>query len=535
MGYPLKQFRFLHGVFALGFLAACAQPTHSKQLAIVVGINEYQHTGSGNLRTLRGAVNDAELLKSTLRGLGVDLPDSRVLLDENATVSRFQSAWEEALAEAQPGDRIIVTFAGHGGQEPDQDGDEEDKRDETLLFHEFDPRRQGTGRISDDELYALFNKAKAYRILFVADTCHSGSMTRGVVGRSLLPSRDGGGILEDYQVDLSPTSTDAASGGEREVLEHVTYLNATNKDFLKITEIIPPGQDKAHGALSWAFAEAMAGGADYDRNKIVSRAELADYLGKKVKVLSDSRQVPTLQPRSNEEPALALAGGAESQTPSIFPVVTNEAPLPVKVEGGQPPAGLDNIKLSADAFRVRFEIGKATARVFNTSGDQVGEIPAKDLGAWKRIVAKYRLMGALDERFKTGEKPVKITLKQGDGLHRVKDRLNFSFDPQSDRRHFLLFDLAGTGELQFLYPLAEQGDSPALAEIPYTLPLDVTPPLGEDDLVGVFCKQPQSAAVALLASYNGKTPPEPGVLLKALAGECQVGRYGFFTTEMKVP
>lgn len=536
-----KPFSARLGALALGVLAACAEPAYTtpaapgraQQWAIVVGINHYQHKGSGKLKTLRGAVNDAELLKTTLRGLGVDLPDSRVLLDGNATVERFQSAWREVLGKAQPGDRIIVTFAGHGGQIPDQNGDEEDKKDETLIFQEFNPAKPSAGRISDDELYDLFNKAKAYRILFVADTCHSGGMTRSVSG-SLLPSRDGGaleGALEGYTADLSPISVEPDSGAEREVLEHVTYLNATDKDYLKIREIIPAGQNKVHGALSWAFAEAMTGGADYDRNKIVSRAELADYLGKRVPLLSDTHQVPQLLPRSGDEVAMALSGGSEPQALWTSNPALDQSPLPVKVEGGHAPAGLENISISAEGFRLRFEVGKDSAKVFNAAGDQVVEIPADDVGAWKRVIAKYRLMGAMDGRFKTGGKPVKITLQEGNGLHRLKERLNFSFDPESDRRYFLLFDLAGTGVLQFLYPLAKEGDAPALAKLPYSLPLDVSPPTGEDDLVGIFCQQPQPDAVALLASYDGKTPPEPGLFLKSLVGDCQIGRYAFFTAQ----
>ncbi|WP_069471684.1 hypothetical protein [Candidatus Marithrix sp. Canyon 246] len=36
--------------------------------------------------------------------------------------------------------------------------------------------------------------------------------------------------------------------------------------------------NKAHGALSWYFAKALAGEADADNNKRLSRLELEEYL-----------------------------------------------------------------------------------------------------------------------------------------------------------------------------------------------------------------------------------------------------------------
>jgi hypothetical protein len=160
------------------------------------------------------------------------------------------------------------------------------------------------------------------------------------------------------------------------------------------------------------------------------------------------------------------------------------------------------------------------------------EFAAKDVAAWQKIVDKYRLLLALDADYNTNANPVKISLDKGNGLHRIGEHLQFSFDPNSERRYLLLFDLAGSGELQFLYPLREQNDKPALDNIPYTLALDVLPPTGEDDLVAVFCEQAQDEARSLLNQHNGKNPPDPEALLKTLdSNTCQIGRYAFFTGE----
>jgi len=122
------------------------------QHALVIGIDQYQHP---DINTLKGAVNDAKLLRDALRQAGVKLPNDRVLLNKKATRNAFLKAWRNMLKKAQPGDTLILTFAGHGGQEPDKaPRGEKDGKDENLIFHDFD----GTigGRLTDDELYGLF-------------------------------------------------------------------------------------------------------------------------------------------------------------------------------------------------------------------------------------------------------------------------------------------------------------------------------------------------------------------------------------------
>lgn len=69
------------------------------------------------------------------------------------------------------GDLFFLTYSGHGGQVPDLNGDEADKKDETWCL--FD------GQLIDDELYLELSKFKAgVRILVLSDSCHSGSVTR---------------------------------------------------------------------------------------------------------------------------------------------------------------------------------------------------------------------------------------------------------------------------------------------------------------------------------------------------------------------
>lgn len=141
------------------------------QHALVVGINQYQR----RLLNLKGAVNDAKLLRDTLRRSPVQLPDKRVLLDARATRSAFIQAWQDMVKQAKPGDTLILTYAGNSQQQQDTAPlDEKDNKDEILIFHDFNPKHPTQGRITDDELYSLFKQANEYKILFIVDGCDWG-------------------------------------------------------------------------------------------------------------------------------------------------------------------------------------------------------------------------------------------------------------------------------------------------------------------------------------------------------------------------
>lgn len=508
-------------------------PTDSKQLALVVGINEYKHAKAAHLKTLQGAVNDARLLAESLRALGVNLPDSRILINEQATVEHFKTAWEDLLKQARPGDRIILTFAGHGGQElefapPYDEKDiavgKEHGKDETLMFYDFDPEHPYRGRLSDDELYSLLEKASAYPITIVADSCHSGGLTRAVFSTTVLPDR---GSVDDYEPNPPPGDYVAPTSADNEALEHVTFLSGTESEALQIREILAP-DGKPHGALSWVFAEAIHGKADQNNDTLVSRREMEAYVKEQVALLSDRTQHPGFLPRGNETSAISLKNKSSTATLATSSILSD---IPIIIEGGTIPPGTDYIRTVDTGWRLLFKHDKGQVAVFNPGGDKLTEFDESDTTAWNRLIAKYRLIAALDSAYNINAAPVRITLQQGDGLHHLGERLDFKFTSGAEQRYFLLFDLAGNGELQFLYPIQARNDPPLLPEITYTLPVDVQPPIGEDDVVAVFCSRPQNAAIALLEQHSGKTPPTPETLVKAISEDCQIGRYSFFTAQ----
>ena len=72
------------------------------------------------------------------------------------------------------GDFFFLTYSGHGGQVPDVNGDEDDKKDETWCLYD--------GQLIDDELYFELGQFKAgVRILVLSDSCHSGTVTREAI------------------------------------------------------------------------------------------------------------------------------------------------------------------------------------------------------------------------------------------------------------------------------------------------------------------------------------------------------------------
>jgi hypothetical protein len=116
-------------------------------------------------------------------GYGFPRQNVCLLTDADATVAGFARAFDEVLVNrARPGDVAVLYFAGHGSYQRDENGDEPDEKDETLLLH--DSRTGGVGDLVDDEFNAMIARLseKTKNVVVILDSCHSGTATRGPAG-----------------------------------------------------------------------------------------------------------------------------------------------------------------------------------------------------------------------------------------------------------------------------------------------------------------------------------------------------------------
>ena len=140
----------------------------AKGISIHIGLDFVDEQHYGATHTLPFCTNDAKAMEAIASQIGYE---SYVLLNENATSHRFFYFLSEASASLEMDDILFISFSGHGSLVKDINGDEEDGSDETLVF--FDRM------VVDDELYQRWNKfKKGVRILFISDSCHSGTITK---------------------------------------------------------------------------------------------------------------------------------------------------------------------------------------------------------------------------------------------------------------------------------------------------------------------------------------------------------------------
>jgi metacaspase-1 len=111
------------------------------------------------------------------------------LLTRQATSSRLLQLLGAHAAALTAGDTLLITFAGHGAQVPDRNGDEADRLDETWVLYDR--------MLLDDELHAAMTRFRAgVRVIVVADSCHSGTSARLFAAPVLRPRRLSGGMAK---------------------------------------------------------------------------------------------------------------------------------------------------------------------------------------------------------------------------------------------------------------------------------------------------------------------------------------------------
>ena len=459
-------------------LAAAAPAAAERTFGLVIGIDDYAF-----IPDLHGAVNDARDIADALEGLGADVT---LLLDGDATRAAVIDGWTSILDKATPGDRLVVSYAGHGSNEPEHlAGSEADGRDENFLLAGFAPRGAAAGeRLRDDEIADLLAKSAALEVIFVADACHSGTVTRNlnpVLGyRYVTPD-------EMSSDPLPPPPPPSKSEGRDQVALFLAAVNEAEK----VPEFLIDGAPR--GALSYAFASGLRGGADFNRDGQLTKGELEAHVRRTVRVVSDGAQLPQSAPVGQETRALVTIGTpAPAQPTAKLTDKTFAALAPVAVAGDRW-TGVTGVAIAPQpALRLD------GVTVYSAVGDPVAVAP--DSRTLQAVADKTRLVQAL-----TGLAlpPLNVSFAGGDRSYGMGEHLEILVN-RRQTPHLTLFNLGSDGTISFLYPVASLGD-PLITKPgdKVRLPVRIEPPFGADHVVAIEGMTEATILHAGLARLDG--------------------------------
>jgi len=452
-------------------------------LALVVGVDDYQYT-----RKLCGAVNDANDIENALRN--ADAQKVIKLIDAEVSRETILTNLDALIDQAKPGDTVIFTFAGHGSQiQASSPNDEEDGLDEILVMPAY--RSLGENRkekIIDNEIEQRLNRRKDIRVIFVADSCHSGTINRsgGRVDDCAM-----GRYTDDMAMDFMEDEdfseyenieTDIGSQTYAPPPEHMIVLTAT-EDGKLTPEVLLDGERR--GALSWSFANAFRGKADRDGNG-TDLGELKVYVEQSVRQHTDQKQLAAVH--FKQDPKKPLIESFDDST-EVHSSVKNAA-VAVEIIGAKG----QKETISKQLKHVRFT-NTSNARlvwnfeektVLNSSSDFVAHNVSR-AEVFQAVVEKWLAVDFL----KTLQ-PIPLMLNTDllphNGEHcSIQPRLapingqfppgqiRFVFDP-AGAKSALLLNIASRGEVQFVgRHKIENGQN--------SLDGDIIPPFGMDHAI----------------------------------------------------
>lgn len=142
--------------------------------AILVGINYVGQKGE-----LSGCHNDVGNIQDYLvKNQGFQQENITVLMDDGTqqspTYDNIIAAFRKLVSETESGDCAFFHYSGHGGRLEDDDGDEDDGYDETLIPVDY----QSAGQIRDDLVFSelVGRMPEGSTLTCLMDCCHSGSV-----------------------------------------------------------------------------------------------------------------------------------------------------------------------------------------------------------------------------------------------------------------------------------------------------------------------------------------------------------------------
>lgn len=493
--------------------AAIRPPQGGEVRALVIGIDAYQF-----VPPLRGAVADARDIEQTLRNQGVT--DITALYDAAADRASVMRTLDQMVERSRTGDLIVLSIAGHGVQEPEHiKGSQPDGLDNVFVLAGFNPKTAaGTQqRIIGTEFNHVIKQfeAKGTHVMFIADACYGGGLAREIDPRA--------GEMSYRQAPRYSLTFDALQRISTASDAYLSDIDFERTDFLaavdrntKAPEVRIPGVSGFRGALSYAVARAFEGAADENRDGHVSHTELFTYVRQVAYQLSDQRQlVVTSGP-------IASTGGSEvafnrtrgvilldtlrpnEARPQTLPQSPSTAVSP-NAAGSRPPVpaqlGIVRVGVLGDqrdllanleAREARFEVVGA-----KDSPDLIWDPVSFDVLASGDVIARgidRAGLGSVIDRvaavsgFKrlAARAPQAMRILPDDKVHRRDSHLDVYVSAVA-QRSLLIFNIAGDGTVQILYPIGS--DPRVIAGPDYKFEVRPGEPFGADQVVAISSAQ----------------------------------------------
>ena len=177
-------------------------------------------------------------------------------------------------------DLVFLFIAGHGAQDPF------DPRSLYLILHDSKVTNMPRTALNMSELQTLFtNRLRAKRMVILIDACHSGGVNPEPTNSFRQLERSENNTFNIYAEKLF-------SGDGRALL--------TSSD---VNEISEEGKKwgGGHGVFTWAVLEGLRGIADVNRDRVITTAELFDFVSYRVRQETNARQNPRALPGTNRD------------------------------------------------------------------------------------------------------------------------------------------------------------------------------------------------------------------------------------------
>lgn len=227
----------------LFILWLCFLPLRAEVYVVSVGIANYQ-----NISGLVLAENDAKVMAKLYK---TRTKNVITITGKYATKANILKAMSDQFGRAKKGDMVVFFFSGHGYENG---------------FCPYDMVSPKKNSLSYEEIYAVFRNSQATRKIVIADACMSGGLRKE-----------------------SPSSNHTNSS------DVVMFLSSRTKEL----SIESPRMQ--NGYFTTYLERGMRGGADANKDRLVTAKEIFVFVSEGVKKISKDRQHPVMWGNFDDE------------------------------------------------------------------------------------------------------------------------------------------------------------------------------------------------------------------------------------------